>query len=136
MGQIYGLISSFFSNRWLWVALDGRSSQEHPVNAVVLSKLLHFSVFSVWKSLQVLQKACIKIVACAVYTYLFFSYTCPLLFRRKKKKGCCDHCFLQRIRPITTVQLCILQDYSSVRIYWFQYELQTPHFAYSIHHLV
>ena len=127
MGQICGLLSSFFGNRWLWVALDGRSSQEHPVNAVVLSRLLHFSVFSIWKSLQVLQKACIKIVACAIYTYLFFSYTCTVLFRCKKKKGCCDHCFLQRIRPITTVRLCILQDYSSVRIYWFQYELQTTH---------
>ena len=34
-GQIFGLISSFLSNRWLWVALDGKSSQEYPVNAGV-----------------------------------------------------------------------------------------------------
>ena len=33
--QIFGLISSFFSNRWLGVVLDGKSSQEHPVNAGV-----------------------------------------------------------------------------------------------------
>ena len=32
-GQIFGLISSFFSNRQLWVVLDGKSSQEYPVNA-------------------------------------------------------------------------------------------------------
>ena len=35
-GQIFGLISSFLSNRWLWVVLDGKSSQEYPVNAGVL----------------------------------------------------------------------------------------------------
>ena len=35
-GQIFGLISSFLSNRWLWVVLDGKSSQEYPVN-------VHFS---------------------------------------------------------------------------------------------
>ena len=34
-GQILGLISSFLSNRWLQVVLDGKSSQEHPVNAGV-----------------------------------------------------------------------------------------------------
>ena len=32
-GQIIGLISSFLSNRWLQVVLDGKSSQEYPVNA-------------------------------------------------------------------------------------------------------
>ena len=30
-GQIFGLISSFLSNRRLRVVLDGKSSQEHPV---------------------------------------------------------------------------------------------------------
>ena len=34
-GQIFGLISSFLSNRRLGVVLDGRSSQEYPVNAGV-----------------------------------------------------------------------------------------------------
>ena len=35
LGQILGLISSFLSNRPLWMALDGKSSQEYPVNAGV-----------------------------------------------------------------------------------------------------
>ena len=34
-GQIFGLIFSFLSNRWLQVVLDGKSSQEYPVNAGV-----------------------------------------------------------------------------------------------------
>ncbi len=34
-GQIFGLISSFLSKRWLWVVLDGKSSQEYPVYAGV-----------------------------------------------------------------------------------------------------
>ena len=34
-GQIFGLIPSFLSNRWLQVVLDGKSSQEYPVNAGV-----------------------------------------------------------------------------------------------------
>ena len=35
-GQIFGLISSFLSNRRFRVVLDGKSSQEYPVNARVL----------------------------------------------------------------------------------------------------
>ena len=34
-GQIFGLISSFLSHRRLRVVLDGKSSQEYPVNAGV-----------------------------------------------------------------------------------------------------
>ena len=34
-GQLFGLISSFLSNRRLEVVLDGKSSQEYPVNAGV-----------------------------------------------------------------------------------------------------
>ena len=34
-GQIFGLISSFLSNRRLQVVLDGKSSQEYTVNAGV-----------------------------------------------------------------------------------------------------
>ena len=34
-GQIFGLISSFLSNRRLRVVLDGESSEEYPVNARV-----------------------------------------------------------------------------------------------------
>ena len=33
--QVFGLISSFLSNRQLWVVFDGKSSQEYPVNAGV-----------------------------------------------------------------------------------------------------
>ena len=45
-GQIFGLISYFLSNRRLQVVLDGKSSQEYPVNAGVpqgLFLVLHFS---------------------------------------------------------------------------------------------
>ena len=35
-GQIFGLISSFLSYKWLQVVLNGKSSQEYPVNAGVL----------------------------------------------------------------------------------------------------
>ena len=37
-GQIFGLISSFLRNRRLRVVLDGKSSQEYPVNAGVSFK--------------------------------------------------------------------------------------------------
>ena len=33
--QLFDLISSFFSNRWFRVTLDGKSSQDYPVNAGV-----------------------------------------------------------------------------------------------------
>ena len=33
LGQIFGLISSFLSNRGLRMVLDGKSSQEYPANA-------------------------------------------------------------------------------------------------------
>ena len=35
LGQIFGLISSFLSNRHILVVLDGKSSEEYPVNAGV-----------------------------------------------------------------------------------------------------
>ena len=37
-GQIFGLISSFLSNRYLQVVLDRKSLQKHPVNAGVTQK--------------------------------------------------------------------------------------------------
>ena len=43
-GQIFGLISSFLSNRRLRVVLDGKSSQEYPVKALFL--VLHFSYYT------------------------------------------------------------------------------------------
>ena len=62
----------------------------------------------IWKSLRVLQKACIKIVAHAIYTYLFFSDIYTLLFCWKIK-SCFDCCFPHQIRPQTTVQSYILR---------------------------
>ena len=61
------------------------------------------------------KKALIKIMVCAMYTYLFLLFTYTHLFCSKIKswQGCCFH---QQITPQTTVQLYILQDYSSVRI--------------------
>ena len=45
-GQIFGLISSFLSNRRLRVVLDGKSSQEYPVNAgVPQSSILGLTLF-------------------------------------------------------------------------------------------
>ena len=41
------------------------------------------------------------------YTYILICW---------KIKSCRGRCFSQQIRPLTTVQLCILQDYSNVRI--------------------
>ena len=35
LGQIFGLITFFLSNRWVQLVLDGKSSQEYPVNAEV-----------------------------------------------------------------------------------------------------
>ena len=48
-GQVFGLISSFLSNRRLRVVLDGKSSQEYPVNAGFLKVpflVLHFSYYT------------------------------------------------------------------------------------------
>ena len=45
-GEIFGLISSFLSNRQLRVVLDGKSSQEYPVNAgVPQSSILGLTLF-------------------------------------------------------------------------------------------
>ena len=35
LDQIFGLILSFLCNRWLWVVLHEKSSQEYPLNAGV-----------------------------------------------------------------------------------------------------
>ena len=80
-----------------------------------ISLSLHTSVFSIWKSLRVLQKVCIKIVACAIYTCQIFSYAYTLLFWWKMK-SCCHRCFPQQVRPQTTFQWYVLWDYSSVKI--------------------
>ena len=45
-GQIFGLISSFVSNRRLRVVLDGKSSQEYPVNPGVPQGSILCPIFS------------------------------------------------------------------------------------------
>ena len=48
-GQIFGIISSFLSNRRLRVVLDGKSSQEYPVNAGVSQRsILGPTLFLLW----------------------------------------------------------------------------------------
>ena len=47
-------------------------------------------------------------------TYVFLIHA--LSSSAGKLKSCCDRCFPQQIRPQSTVQLYILQEYSSVRI--------------------
>ena len=48
-----------------------------------------------------------------ILSHKFFHIT--LLFC-SKKKSCCDHCFPKKIRPQTTIQLHMLQDFTSKRI--------------------
>ena len=74
------------------------------LNLFLFCYFVHYkciSVFSIWKSLWVLQKACIKIVAHAIYIYLSFSYT--LVFCSNIKSWF-DYCFRQQLRPRTTIQ--------------------------------
>ena len=40
-GQRFSVIFSVVSNRWLLIVLDGKSSQEHPVNAGVPQGTIH-----------------------------------------------------------------------------------------------
>ena len=84
------------------------------------------------KSLHVLQKARIKIVTRAIYTYLLFSYTYTLLFCWKTR-SCCDNCFPQEITTdhYSMISITILFQYED----WFHYDQETPRTAYSIHHV-
>ena len=74
-----------------------------------------FPVFSIWKSMLVLQKACTMIVAHVIYTYIYFSYTYTL-FVCWEIKCYCHRWFPQQIRPKITAQSYISWGYSSVRI--------------------
>ena len=55
-GQIFGLISSFLSNSRLRVVLDGKFSQEYPVNSEIslLILVLQFSYYTLMTFLTVL----------------------------------------------------------------------------------
>ena len=55
-GQIFGLISSFLSNRRLRVVLDGKPLQEYPVNEFLKAPflVLHFSCYTLMTFLTML----------------------------------------------------------------------------------
>ena len=56
-GQIFGLVSSFLSNRQLRVVLDGKSSQEYPINAGdsrLSNFFLHFSHYKLMTFLMII----------------------------------------------------------------------------------
>ena len=56
-GQIFGLISSFLSNSWFRVVLDGKSSQEYAVNTGVPQGSIlgpHFSYYTLMTFLMML----------------------------------------------------------------------------------
>ena len=56
-GQIFGLISSFFSNRQLRVVLDGKTSQEFQLKLEILKGsflVLHFSYYTIMNLLMML----------------------------------------------------------------------------------
>ena len=65
------------------------------------------------------------------FTY-FFPYTYTFRFCCKIK-SCCDRCFPQQIRPQITVQSYITRLFQCEN--WFQYDKETPHIVYSIHHV-
>ena len=80
-------------------------------------------VFSIWKSLGVLQRAFIKIMASDIYPYLFLYIHSPILLENKKLLWSVFHSkldhrqwhILQEYSRIY-VQWHILQEYSSVKI--------------------
>ena len=61
-GQIFGLISSFLSNRRLRVVLVGKSSQEYPVNAEIPFLFLHFSYYTLMTFLLMLSVILLSIL--------------------------------------------------------------------------
>ena len=69
-------------------------------------------VFSIWKSLGVLQRAFIKIMASDIYPYLFLYIHSPILLENKKLLWSVFHSKLDH-RPLFND---ILQEYSSVKI--------------------
>ena len=70
-GQIFGLISSFLSNRRLQVVLDGKSSQEYPINAgVPQGSILGPALFLLYNN-DLPDDVIFNIAVCAVDTTLY-----------------------------------------------------------------
>ena len=67
-GQIFGLISSFLSNRWLGVVLDRKSSQEYAVNAGILQgsilgpRLFYYTLMTFLMMLSVISLSMLMIL--------------------------------------------------------------------------
>ena len=83
----------------VFLPTDGEAFWQLPPNSI--SCTIKCSIFHM-KITASVQKARIKIVTRAIYTYLFFSYTYTLLFYWKIKSGC-DCCFPQQIKQITSI---------------------------------
>ena len=56
----------------LWTFIKYFDRQQYEQNNLDVPS--YISVFSIWKSLRLLHKTCIKIVAHNIYTYLFFLF--------------------------------------------------------------
>ena len=70
-GQIFGLISSFLSNRRLRVVLDGKSSQEYPVNAgVPQGSILGLTLFRLYVNEILLSMLMILLFTLSVIMHL------------------------------------------------------------------
>ena len=103
---------------------------------------VHVTVFSIWKSLWVLQKAHIKIMACAICTYLFFlihTLSLPSIERGHKvfkkfyilpvKAINCENCQLSTGRNLSMRFWCLV-DGTKKSI--FQMSFQTQSLKYCI----
>ena len=73
-GQIFALISSFLSNRWLRIVLDGKSSEEYPINAgVPQGPILGPTLFQLYIS-DLPDDVICNIAICAYDTTLYSNY--------------------------------------------------------------
>ena len=76
-GQIFGLISSFLSNRWLRVVLEGKSSQEYPVYAEFPKApflVLHFSYYTLMTFLMMLSVILLSMLMMLLSTLNLIKY--------------------------------------------------------------
>ena len=75
-----------FPTQFFWTQIPPKSYIQLMTVSKIFPEKSIFAIFSIWKLVQMLIRAHIKIVAHAIYTYMqFFSHTCTLLFCWKKK---------------------------------------------------